>query len=267
MIVPRDAASAGVSTAALEAKEVTKRYGSVTALSRVSLSVQQGECMAFVGESGSGKSTLLRCFNRMVEPDEGEIVVQGKKARTLDPVPLRRGIGYVPQDGGLLPHWSVLRNVELVPMLRGTANLTALASDALRKSGLDPGTVGSRWPRELSGGQRQRVALARALAAQPETVLLDEPFGALDAITRSELQETFGSLRKRLKITCVLVTHDINEAMALADRIAVFRAGSIEQIADGATLRELPATAYVVQLLHYAGIRRAGSSELDKSKA
>ena len=172
---------------ALEARGVTKRFGDVTALRDVDLAVSPGECVALVGESGSGKSTLLRCFNRLVEPDAGEIRVGGRPARELDPIRLRRHTGYVQQDGGLLPHWRVRRNVELVPRLLLRADAAERAEAALRVVGLDASVFAERWPRALSGGQRQRVALARALAAEPAVVLLDEPFGALDAITRAEL--------------------------------------------------------------------------------
>jgi osmoprotectant transport system ATP-binding protein len=262
MVADQTGAQRANSPPILTAEGVTKRFGGVTALAGVSLTVESGECVALVGESGSGKTTLLRCFNRMVEPDAGSIRLDGRDVRELDPVVLRRGIGYVPQDGGLLPHWRVLRNAALVPELRGAAEPLVLAAESLRLVGLEPETFGARWPRDLSGGQRQRVALARALAARPGIVLLDEPFGALDAITRAELQETFGRLRSQIGITCVLVTHDINEALALADRIAVVRAGSIEQVADGHTLLAAPATPYVQHLLQRAGVRAAGGPVL-----
>jgi osmoprotectant transport system ATP-binding protein len=238
----------------LDAEHVTKRFGPLVALDDVSLSVPAGACVALVGESGSGKSTLLRCFNRLVDPDAGAIHVDGVDVATTDPVMLRRRIGYVPQDGGLLPHWRVLRNVELVLRLNEDPRATERASSALSLVGLDPVTFGQRWPRELSGGQRQRVAIARALAAEPSVVLLDEPFGALDAITRSELQESFASLRSRIGMTCVLVTHDLHEALLLATHIAVLRRGRIEQIAPPSKLVAEPATEYVRTLLHRARV-------------
>jgi osmoprotectant transport system ATP-binding protein len=208
--------------------------------------------VALVGESGSGKSTLLRCFNRLVEPDAGWVRVEGADARTLDPYRLRRRIGYVPQDGGLLPHWPVLRNVALVPWLVGMKEGDALAAAALERVGLSPARFADRWPRTLSGGQRQRVALARALAARPSTVLLDEPFGALDAITRAELQETFSALRQEEGLAAVLVTHDLSEALRLADRVAVLWQGRLEQVAAPADLYAAPATEYVARLLERA---------------
>jgi osmoprotectant transport system ATP-binding protein len=242
---------------ALEALDVRKRYGPVAALDGVSLRVAPGECVALVGESGSGKSTLLRCFNRMTDPDSGTVRVEGEDVRTTDPVALRRRVGYVPQDGGLLPHWTVLRNAAMVPWLRGDGEAERRAAEALDLVGLPPDTFGRRHPRELSGGQRQRVALARALASRPALVLLDEPFGALDAITRAELQDVFGALRRELGMAAVLVTHDLHEAMLLADRVAVLRAGRIEQVAAPDALAAAPATEYVRELLRRSRVGAA----------
>ena len=216
----------------LRAERVSKRYGHVLALDAVSIDVRRAECVALIGESGSGKTTLLRCFNRLVDPDDGRVLVDGVDAAELDPIALRRRIGYVPQDGGLLPHWRVRRNVELVPWLRGMHEQRELAERALALVGLEPAVFADRWPRELSGGQRQRVAVARALAASPDVILLDEPFGALDAITRADLQVAFDGIRRELKITALLVTHDLNEAFLLADRIVVMRQGRVEQAAS-----------------------------------
>jgi osmoprotectant transport system ATP-binding protein len=239
---------------ALEARGLTKRYGSVRALDGVSLSVAPGETVALVGESGSGKTTLLRCFNGMVLPDDGSVFVVGRALTEADLVQLRRALGYVQQEGGLLPHWTVLRNAGLVPRLQGRLDADLRARDALTLVGLDPDAFGSRWPRELSGGQRQRVALARAIAARPRIILLDEPFGAVDAITRSELQTAFAALVERLGVTVLLVTHDLREAFLLADRVAVMQSGRIEQLADPDTLRRAPATPYVAELLAKAGV-------------
>jgi osmoprotectant transport system ATP-binding protein len=238
----------------LRAQAVTKRFAGVVALAGVSVEVPRARCLALVGESGSGKTTLLRCFNRMVTPDSGAVFIDGDDVATLDDVTLRRRVGYVPQDGGLMPHWRVQRNAELVPWLRGMKDRSTLARDALRLVGLDPARYADRWPRELSGGQRQRVAIARALAARPDVILLDEPFGALDAITRSDLQHAFNALRRELGFTAVLVTHDLREALLLADEVAVMRAGVIEQIAEPEELLEYPATAYVTKLLRRADV-------------
>ncbi|HEX7122687.1 MAG TPA: ATP-binding cassette domain-containing protein [Gemmatimonadaceae bacterium] len=238
----------------LRAESVSKRYGPVVALDDVTVSVGKGECLVLIGESGSGKTTLLRCFNALVVPDRGRVVVDGVPVDDIDPVTLRRRIGYVPQDGGLLPHWRVQRNVELVPWLRGMPDREARARQALELVGLEPARFASRWPGELSGGQRQRVALARALAAQPDLVLLDEPFGALDAITRDELQLVFDALRRELAVTAVFVTHDLREAMRLATTVAVLRDGRVEQIATPEDLRSAPGTPYVASLLRRADL-------------
>ena len=252
MAFPRPSNSAG-----LVADDVRKTFGEVVALDGVSIEVAGAECLALVGESGSGKTTLLRCFNAMVTPDTGRVLVNGADVRAADPIVLRRNIGYVQQDGGLLPHWNVLRNAAMVPWLRRTNDATALAAIALEQVGLPAREYGDRWPRELSGGQRQRVAIARALASRPSIVLLDEPFGALDAITRAELQQSFQALRRELGVTTLLVTHDLREAFRLADRIAVMRAGRVEQAAAPAELLAAPRTAYVERLLALAEVEQA----------
>jgi osmoprotectant transport system ATP-binding protein len=238
----------------LRATAVAKRFGSAVALDGVTIAVHRGKSLALVGESGSGKTTLLRCFNGLVTPDEGSVLVDGKDVRKVNAVKLRRRMGYVPQDGGLLPHWRVLRNTAMVPWLLRLNEPLDMARTALRMVGLDPDRFEERWPSELSGGQRQRVALARALAANPDVVLLDEPFGALDAITRSDLQHSFASLRRELNVTVVLVTHDLREAMPLCDEIAVMRAGRIEQIDTPEALVSNPATSYVAELLRRADV-------------
>jgi osmoprotectant transport system ATP-binding protein len=244
----------------LSAAGVSKRFGGVTALDDVTVHVSRGASVALVGESGSGKTTLLRCFNRLIDPDSGVVRVDGDDAAGLDPVRLRRRIGHVPQDGGLLPHWRVQRNVELVLRLNARADARARAEASLALVGLDPAEFGARWPHSLSGGQRQRVAIARALAAEPDIVLLDEPFGALDAITRSELQDAFMALRARLELTSVLVTHDLHEALLLATQIVVLRRGRVEQIASPSELVEAPATGYVQTLIERARVSRGDLS-------
>jgi osmoprotectant transport system ATP-binding protein len=242
--------SSATDAVVLRAERVTKRFGPTIALDSVSLAVRRGTCLALIGESGSGKTTLLRCFNRLIDPDDGQIIIDGSPVNRLDPIALRRRIGYVPQDGGLLPHWTVQRNVELVPRLRDVANIRELATQALELVGLEPSAFAGRRPSQLSGGQRQRVAVARALAARPDLVLLDEPFGALDAITRAELQTSFASIRRELGITAVLVTHDVREALLLADQIVIMRRGKVEQTADPDELRNRPGTRYVRELLN-----------------
>jgi osmoprotectant transport system ATP-binding protein len=249
--------------AALEAIEVVKVWPDGTrALDGVSLAVQAGETLALVGESGSGKTTLLRLFNRMVEPTSGRVLVGGRPAAGLDPIRLRRGTGYVPQDGGLLPHWRVGRNVELVTRLLGweRARREARVREMLALVGLDPAVHAIRYPRELSGGQRQRVAFARALAADPPVVLLDEPFGALDALTRLELHRQFLDLKRHLGKTLVLVTHDLGEAFRLADRIGVMQQGKLLQLGSPAELAAHPADGYVSELLALRTVVAAGGA-------
>lgn len=240
---------------ALEAVEVSKTYPDGTiALAGVSLQIAAGETVALVGESGSGKTTLLRMFNRLAEPTSGTVRVEGLSVADADPIALRRRIGYVPQDGGLLPHWRVERNVELVPRLLGwdETRRRERAREMLELVGLSADVHAGRYPAELSGGQRQRVAFARALAADPPLLLLDEPFGALDTLTRRELHRQFLELRARLPKTMVLVTHDLEEAFHLADRIGVMKQGRLLQLGPAEELRERPADAYVRDLLERA---------------
>jgi len=246
-----------MSAPSLSFEHVSKSYGAVQALAGITLPVAGGECLALVGESGSGKTTLLRCVNRLVEPDHGVVRIDGSDAGALDPIELRRSVGYVPQEGGLLPHWRVRRNVELVPWLRGSPDAARLAEEALEMVGLPASTFGTRWPDELSGGQRHRVAVARALAGGQSVMLLDEPFGALDAITRHDLQRLIVELRARRPLTVVLVTHDLSEALLLADRVGVLRAGHLEQVATPDSLISEPATPYVSELLARAGSLRS----------
>jgi osmoprotectant transport system ATP-binding protein len=236
----------------LSIENVVKRHAQVPALAGVTLEVSSGECVALVGESGSGKTTLLRCINRLADPDSGRVVIDAREVRSIDPVALRRAIGYVPQDGGILPHWTVARNVALVPVLQRMTDAEERAAHALNTVGFDAATIGKRWPHELSGGQRQRVAMARALAAGQRLLLLDEPFGALDAITRTELQLQLKAIHDKQHQTTVLVTHDLREAFFLADRVAVLRQGHVEQFADVETIRRAPATDYVQRLLRHA---------------
>ena len=237
---------------ALVARNVSHRFGGVVALDSVSVEVRAGEAMALVGESGSGKTTLLRCFNRLIEPDSGEVIVGERSVRDQDVIPLRRSIGYVQQHGGLIPHWRVLKNVALVPRLLEQPDSATQAMEALDLVGLPSVEFGSRFPHELSGGQRQRVALARSIAARPGVILLDEPFGALDAISRGELQSAFDNLRRGLNVTTLLVTHDLAEAGRLADEVVVMRRGRIEQRGPMAQLVRAPATEYVTRLIEQA---------------
>jgi osmoprotectant transport system ATP-binding protein len=236
----------------LRAVGVDKLFpGGVEALAGATLDVRSGETLALVGESGSGKTTLLRTFNRTVEPDAGEVSVDLRPVAQQDPVELRRRIGYVPQNGGLIPHWPVGENVELVPQLLGwpVERRRRRADEMLQLVGLDPGEFRRRYPRRLSGGQRQRVALARALAGDPAVVLLDEPFGALDALTRLRVRDVFKRIQRRIAVTILLVTHDLDEAFDLADQIAVMKNGRVLQSASPQELLERPAHPYVEELL------------------
>ena len=237
---------------ALRVSNLTHRYTDSTALHDVSLAVPAGSMLALVGESGAGKTTLLRTFNRIVEPARGSVFIGDDDVTTLDLVGLRRRVGYVPQSGGLLPHWTVGRNVALVPTLAGHPNPARAAARALDVCGLAPDAFVHRYPHELSGGQRQRVAIARALAGEQQIVLLDEAFSALDAISRSDLLDAFASIHAAVGFTAVLVTHDLGEAIRLADAIAVMRLGRIEQIGVVRDLFDRPSSPYVHALVERA---------------
>jgi osmoprotectant transport system ATP-binding protein len=231
---------------------VCKRFdgGRMTAVDNVSLEVAEGEFLAIVGGSGSGKTTLLRLANRLIEADGGSITVEGEDVRAADPVLLRRRIGYVFQSGALFPHMSVAGNLGITPRLLGWAEqeVSARVDELLDLVRLERAAYRERLPHELSGGQRQRVGVARALAAKPRIVLMDEPFGALDPLTRDALGDDYRELHGKLGLTTVMITHDMTEAILLADRIAVMRAGRL--LAQG-TPAELAASRdeYVGELL------------------
>jgi len=221
----------------------------VVAVNDVSLDVGEGEFLAIVGGSGSGKTTLLRLANRLIEADSGQITIAGEDVRAADPVALRRGIGYVFQSGGLFPHMSVAENIGITPRLQGASaqEIAARTGELLDLVRLDR-AYRDRLPRELSGGERQRVSVARALAARPRIVLMDEPFGALDPLTRDALGDDYRALHQTLGLTTVMITHDMTEAILLADRIAVMGGGRL--LAQG-TPSELSESgdAYVGELL------------------
>jgi osmoprotectant transport system ATP-binding protein len=201
-------------------------------ISDLNLTVQQGETLVLLGESGCGKTTTLKLVNRMLVPSAGEVLVEGKATTTWDPIALRRHTGYVIQEGGLFPHLTIARNVGLVPRLSGwdESRIQGRVNELLQLVGLDPNQFAIRYPRELSGGQRQRVGVARALAADPSLLLLDEPFGALDPLTRASLQREFAALAQRLGKTAIVVTHDVREALLLGDRIGLMHRGQLELI-------------------------------------
>ena len=210
-------------------KDVRFSYGSQLVLDNLNFSVAAAESVAVVGRSGAGKSTVLKLINRLLLPDAGHVYVQGRDTREWDPIALRRQTGYVLQDIGLFPHLTIAENVALVPRLEGWTEerRRARAHELLDLVGLRPALYAARWPYELSGGQRQRVGVARALAVDPPLVLMDEPFGALDAMTRQELRGEFQRIRRQLRQTVIFVTHDMDEAFALGDRVGVLDGGRL----------------------------------------
>lgn len=231
---------------------VTFSYpGAVTALRDFSLEIPQGQIVIFVGASGSGKTTALRLINRMLEPTRGAVFVDGKDTRELDPIALRRRIGYVIQGAGLIPHMSVAQNVGLVPKLLGEnpETIAKVVRRGLETVHMNPQRFWNRYPRKLSGGQRQRVGLARAFAANPDLLLMDEPFGALDNVLREEMQDEFKQVFEEARKTIVLVTHDIHEAVHLGERIIVMKDGSIVSEGTPAEVVLKPKNDWVKRLL------------------
>ena len=215
---------------AIEFRDISYRLpGGRLLLDRINLKLEPGTTTALLGRSGSGKTTLLRMVNRMAEPTAGEILLEGRRLRTQDPVTLRRSIGYVIQETGLFPHISVERNVSLVPELKGEsrAAIVGRTADLLQMVALDPAQFARRMPHELSGGQRQRVGLARALAAEQKILLMDEPFGALDPLTRAEMQDVLLDLMSKIPKTVLLVTHDLDEALYLASQVVLLEQGRV----------------------------------------
>ncbi len=233
-------------------KHVNKTYtaSDAPAVRDLSLTVEDGETMVLLGPSGCGKTTLLKMTNRLIEVSGGTVAIEGEDVARTDPVTLRRRIGYVFQGVGLFPHMTVAENISLVPRLLGwtATRREARARELLALVDLNPDTYADRFPDELSGGQSQRVGVARALAADPQYLLMDEPFGALDTVTRTTLQEEMLRLKSQLGKTIVFVTHDIFEALALGDRIAVLNQGRLEQVGAKEELIRNPASAFVASL-------------------
>ena len=233
-------------------KEVSKSFdgGRSYAVKELSLDVYGGETMVLLGSSGCGKTTTLKMINRLIEPTGGLIEVGRQDVATQDPVFLRRSIGYVFQEIGLFPHMTIEQNIGIVPKLLGwdKDRCRARTLEMIELMDLDPNAFAARYPDELSGGQQQRVGVARALASDPDYLLMDEPFGALDALTRDTLQQELLSLKKRLKKTIIFVTHDIFEAVILGDRIAVLHEGNLEQVGTKEEVYDRPASRFVAEL-------------------
>jgi osmoprotectant transport system ATP-binding protein len=227
-----NAKSASISENLIEFRDVAYHINDIPArmiVSGISLTIPQGETFVLLGRSGSGKTTLLKLINGLLLPTKGHLLVQNRSTTEWDPIRLRRSIGYVIQEAGLFPHFTVAENVALVPSLENwdASRMATRVKEMLQLVGLDPAEFAHRRPRELSGGQRQRVGVARALAADPPILLMDEPFGALDPVTRAELQREFSALARRLGKTIIFVTHDLREALLLASRIVLLETGRI----------------------------------------
>lgn len=238
---------------AIELSNVSKKYNQAGyfAVDHVSLSIEEGEFITILGSSGSGKTTLMKMINRLYEPDEGSITLFGEDIRALDPVTVRRRIGYVIQQVGLFPHMTIRQNVAAVPKLLkwSKAKIEARVDELLTLVGLEPGEFKNRYPSQLSGGQQQRIGLARALASDPKIMLLDEPFGALDAITRMNLQDELLRIHGGLKKTFLFVTHDINEAFKLGHRVIVMDKGRVCQFDTPKNIASFPADGFVSSLI------------------
>ena len=225
---PRTTSESAAESAAIEFRNVSYRVAGTQVIAGFNLEVQRGETLVLLGRSGSGKTTALKLVNRLISPSSGEVRVNGAPNTDVDVIRLRRGIGYVIQDAGLFPHFTVERNIGLVPRIEGWAEerIRERVQELMRIVGL-PAEMATRYPHQLSGGQRQRVGVARALAADPNILLMDEPFGALDPLTRDELQLEFLSLQERLHKTVIFVTHDLREALRLGSRIALMETGRL----------------------------------------
>jgi len=226
---------------------VSKHFGDYKAVDEVSFEVEEGDTFAIIGGSGSGKTTLLRLINRLIPLDEGEVFINGKNSKSFAPVRLRRILGYVIQSVGLFPHYTVEENIAIVPRLLKWKEQTIRdrAAELLSMLGLEPGAYAGRYPHELSGGQQQRVGIARALAANPPIILMDEPFGSLDPLTRVDIQREFSELKAKLQQTVIWVTHDVRSAFQLSDKIALMHRGRCHQVGTPRELLLHPADEYV----------------------
>jgi len=238
---------------AVSIQNVSKSFAGnpIPVLQQVNLTANPAEILVLLGASGSGKTTLLRTINGLAKPDQGKVEVAGEDIADLDPTTLRRSIGYVIQGAALFPHMTVDENISTVPKLLDwtPTRIEPRVDELLRLVQLDPGHYRRRFPAELSGGEKQRIGVARALAAKPKLLLMDEPFGALDPVTRDQLQNDFKELQRRLELTVILVTHDITEALLLADRIAILADGQVAQVGTPKEILDNPASAYIEELL------------------
>ncbi len=235
----------------IDLRQLTKRYGDRVAVDGVSLTVARGELLVLLGGSGSGKTTTLKMINRLIEPSGGQVLIDGSDVATLPPHELRRHVGYAFQQVGLFPHLTIAQNVGITLRLLGwnPERIRRRVDELLALVELESAIFRDRYPAQLSGGQQQRVGVARALAGEPAVLLLDEPFGALDPLTRDRLQQSLRAIRARLAVTIVFVTHDMVEALLLGDRIAVLRDGRLLQLGTPAELLRAPADDYVAQLM------------------
>lgn len=237
----------------ISVKDLTKIYGpeGFKAVDRITFELHEGEIGCIIGTSGCGKTTTLKMINRLVEPTSGEIIVQGKHAKDFNPVQWRRQIGYVIQKAGLLPHLTVKENISLLSKIlkRKHSAIDKRVSKLMEMAGLDPSALANRYPAELSGGQQQRVGIARALMEDPPVMLMDEPFGALDPITRNSMHEEFQTLNKELKKTILIVTHDLEEAFKLGDKVILMHQGHIEQIGNKVDFLESPKSDFVKEFV------------------
>jgi len=249
-------------------EHISKRFGTSlpAAVDDVSIDMPEGTTTALIGPSGCGKTTTLRMINRLIEPTAGRIVVAGEDVTKVDPVELRRRIGYVIQQVGLFPHMTIADNIATVPRLLGwpEARIGSRIDELLHLVGLDPAVVRGRYPRHLSGGQRQRIGVARALAADPPVMLMDEPFGAIDPITRSRLQDEFKEILRRVRKTVAIVTHDLDEALKMGDRVAIMKEGRLVQHDTPDAILARPADAFVESFVGAdRALRRLGLAVLE----
>ena len=232
----------------IEMKNISKKVGNKTILDDISLKIDEGSFVVFIGPSGCGKTTTLKLINKLIEPTSGEIYIDGKPISKEDPIKLRRNIGYVIQSIGLFPHLTIRENIELIPKLKkekSEEEIEAKTLELMKMVGLDPKEFLDKYPSELSGGQQQRIGLVRAIATDAKIILMDEPFSALDPITRTQLQEWLYSLQEELKKTIIFVTHDMDEALKLADKICIMKDGKLQQYDTVENLLRNPANEFV----------------------